>query len=161
MFKSSEPCDINYYCVEHINLLRDSFRRLLGRELISENRSPEAIAREIYLAPFIVVSHNTAVDPIFTYGNQAALTLFEMTWTEFTSLPSRCSAEPPRQQERAHLLAEVSKKGFIEHYSGIRVSKTGKRFEIRNVTVWNLTYPDGTDAGQAASYPEWRFLQET
>ncbi len=61
-----------------------------------------------------------------------------MTWEKFTSLPSRKSAELPNREERAQILAEVSSKGFIDNYSGVRISHTGKRFRIERATVWNL-----------------------
>ena len=52
------------------------------------------LARALYEAPFALVSHNTDSDPRFNYANRTALTLFEMNWNEFTTLPSRMSAEP-------------------------------------------------------------------
>jgi hypothetical protein len=155
-----EPGPNNHYHLDHINLIRESYQRLLGRELIPGD--PLAAAKAIYHAPFVLVSHNTAADPIFNYGNRTALELFEMTWAEFTALPSRKSAELPNREERARLLAEVTAKGFIDDYCGIRISKTGKRFELKNVTVWNLHDPDGTPngiyRGQAATWRDWQYL---
>ncbi|MEO0948740.1 MAG: MEKHLA domain-containing protein [Cyanobacteria bacterium J06641_5] len=156
------PAEANQYLAEHIAIVRDSYRKLLGRDLLSASPSLSGseAARAIWEAPFMVVSHDTAADPIFNYANQATLKLFAMTWEEFTALPSRQSAEPPTREERAHLLAQVTANGFVENYSGIRIAKTGQRFEIRNVTVWNLTRPNGTYVGQAATYSdrELRFL---
>lgn len=157
-----EPAEANQYLAEHIAIVQDSYRNLLGRDLLgaSQSLSGSESARAIWEAPFMVVSHDTASDPIFNYANQATLRLFAMTWAEFTALPSRQSAEPPTREERAHLLAQVTANGFVENYSGIRIAKTGQRFEICNVTVWNLTHPDGTYAGQAATFSdrEIRFL---
>ncbi|MGB3612437.1 MAG: MEKHLA domain-containing protein [Elainellaceae cyanobacterium] len=152
------PNDRNHYHADHVALIRESYRRRLGWELLPGDWSKLEAAKMIYEGPFVVVSHNTATDPIFNYANRIALDLFEMTWAEFTALPSRCSAEPPTQTERSRLLAEVTANGFIDHYSGVRASKTGKRFEIQNVKVWNLAHPDGTYAGQAAAYSDWTFL---
>ena len=151
-----EPTEANQYLAEHIAIVQNSYKKLLGRDLLASVPSLSAVeaARAIWEATFMVVSHDTAPDPIFNYANQATLRLFAMTWEEFTALPSRQSAEPPTREERAHLLAQVTAKGFVENYSGIRIAKTGQRFEIRNVTVWNLTHPDGTYAGQAATYSD-------
>jgi len=48
------------------------------------------------------------------------------------------------------LLAEVTEQGYIDHYEGVRLSKTGKRFLIKNAVVWNLLDDDGGYKGQAA-----------
>ena len=153
-----EPSPANSYLVEHINLLRSSYKNLLGKDLFYSELTDIEIAKEIYLAPFVVVSHDTSPNPIFNYGNQAALKLFEMTWQEFTSLPSKQSAEPPNREERARLLEAVTNEGFIEDYSGIRISKTGKRFMLKQVTVWNLIDRDRRYCGQAAVCSHWDYL---
>lgn len=153
-----EPSAANSYLVDHIRLLRHSYRQLLHRDLLAADLEDEAAAQAIYTAPFVVVSHDTAADPIFNYANQTALNLFEMTWAEFTALPSRQSAEPPNREERDRLLATVTRQGYIDNYSGIRISKTGKRFWIQDVTVWNLSDRDGNYQGQAAFYSHWQFL---
>lgn len=69
------------------------------------------------------------------YANLTAQRLFEMTWYEITSLPSRLSAEPESREERARLLAAVSKRGFIEDYCGVRVSSSGRCIMIEQETV--------------------------
>lgn len=58
-------------------------------------------------------------------------------------MPSRLTAEAPNRAERARLLAEVTARGFIEDYSGRRISHTGQRFLIERATVWNLTDAEG------------------
>ena len=92
------------------------------------------------------------------YGNRAALALWEMSWDEFTRTPSRLTAEAPNREERARLLAAVTARGFIDDYSGVRISKTGRRFKISQATVWNLVAADGTPCGQAAMFAQWEFL---
>lgn len=152
------PAADNGYCVDHINCLRRSFRSLLGEDLVDSRLSPVDAALLIYRASYVVVSHGVGPDPIFNYGNQAALNLFEMSWSEFTRLPSRQSAEPPNQAERAELLAEVTRQGYIRHYSGVRIAKSGRRFRIQDVTVWNLVDSRKADYGQAAVYSTWEYL---
>lgn len=73
-------------------------------------------------------------------------------------LPSRLSAELVDQKERYRLPAQVSTQGYSDNYSGVRVSKSGRRFMIRDATVWNLI--DGQDhyRGQAAMIREWEPL---
>jgi hypothetical protein len=105
-----------------------------------------------------VVSHNTDRDPIFNYANQTAMRLFDMSWIEFTRLPSRLSAEAINREERARLMLRVTRDGFIDDYRGVRISAGGRRFEIINATVWNLVDAEGEYRGQAAAFHHWRNL---
>ena len=95
---------------------------------------------------------------MLNYGNQAALNLWEMSWDELTRTPSRLTAEMPEQEERARLLAAVTERGFIDDYSGIRISKSGRRFRIAKATVWNLVTERNEPYGQAAMFDYWEFL---
>jgi hypothetical protein len=116
------------------------------------------MARNVFHAPFVLVSHGTETDPVLNYGNQTALSLWEMSWAELTRTPSRLTAEAPNREERARLLAAVTAHGFIDDYSGIRISKTGRRFRIAQATVWNLLDGHNHYAGQAAIFSRWEFL---
>ena len=149
------PCPANHYHVEQAERLRRTFQALTGRDLIDPTLSPEAGAEALFHAPFVVLSHNTAPDPILTYGNRAALKLFALTWDALTHMPSRYTAEAPNRAERARLLAEVTARGFIDDYSGVRIAQTGQRFLIERATVWNLTDEEGQLCGQAAMFQEW------
>lgn len=120
--------------------------------------APAELAAKIFHAPFVLVSHGTETDPVLNYGNQAALALWEMSWAELTCTPSRLTAEAPNREERARLLAAVTARGFIDDYSGIRISKTGRRFRIAQATVWNLLSASGQPCGQAAMFAHWEFL---
>jgi hypothetical protein len=152
------PTEKNNFLVKHAQLLKDSYRHLLLKDLIENTHSDEAFARQLFHASFAVVSHDTASDPVFNYANLKALELFELNWKDFTRLPSRLSAEPVNQAERERLLAEVTQKGYIDHYEGVRISSTGKRFMIKNAVVWNLMDGGGCYKGQAAWFGEWTFL---
>ena len=153
------PCLANRYQAEHAERLRRSFHALTGRDLIDPALSPEAAAEALFHAPFVVLSHDTGPDPILTYGNQTALELFALTWEELIQMPSRLTAEAPNRAERARLLAEVTAHGFIDNYCGVRISRTGQRFLIEQATVWNLTDDEGQLCGQAATFREWRFVE--
>ncbi len=115
-----------------------SLKYWTGRELLAGVSSPTDLARKVFEAPFVVVSHGLEADPILNYGNRTALALWEMSWEELTRTPSRLTAEAPNREERARLLAAVTAHGFIDDYSGVRISKTGRRFRIARATVWNL-----------------------
>jgi hypothetical protein len=155
-----EPSKSNGYLSDHVKLLCDSLRSLTGRELIPPEHQGTDAAKFLYFAPFVVVSHNNRSDPIFNYGNRVALDLFEMSWAEFTVLPSRQSAEPPNREMRSQLLQSVSTRGYVDHYAGMRISKSGKRFWIDDVTVWNLVDAQGTYQGQAATCNQWKFIED-
>jgi len=109
-------------------------------------------ARQLFEAPFALMSHNTAADPIFNYGNRRALLQFGYTWAEFTQLPSRYSAEPIAQEERSALLAVSRSQGIIENFQAIRIDRWGKPFTITNGILWNLMDEKGAYIGQAATY---------
>jgi hypothetical protein len=81
-----------------------------------------------------------------------------MSWEEFTQTPSRFTAEEPQREERARLLQAVNAIGFIDDYSGVRISKTGRRFLIESATVWNVLSGVGERIGQAATFTDWKWI---
>jgi hypothetical protein len=141
--------------LKHVETLCVNYERFTGRDLIDAATDAADLIQRMAEAPFAVVSHGTQVDPVFNYANNRALELFEMTWEEFTMLPSRLSAEAPDQAERARLLEKVSRQGYVDDYSGVRISKSGRKFIIRNATVWNLYDAHGNYYGQAALIRDW------
>ena len=153
-----EPSTQNRYLAAHVARLLSSFRHWVGKDLIAPGPSEEIQARELFYAPFAVLSHDTAVEPILNYANQTALRLFDLSWDELIVMPSRLTAQAPAQAERARLLARVSEQGFIDDYRGVRITKSGRRFLIERATVWNVLHENGTPYGQAATFSEWRFL---
>jgi len=144
--------------IEHVLNLLDSYRYWTGMDLISQEGSPEQRVKALFKAKFAVLSHGTQEDPILNYGNQTALELWEMTWDEFTSIPSRLTAEPVNREERARFLAQVTHNGFIDTYRGVRISRSGRRFLIEQATVWNILDANGRSAGQAATFSHWTYL---
>jgi hypothetical protein len=152
------PDEANSFLAEHAGLLMNSYRQWTGRDLVDPGLSMAEQARALYEAPFVVASHGTGDDPVFNYANRAALTLFETGWPDFVSMPSRLSAESMERAQRAQLLGSVSRRGFIDDYSGIRISTTGRRFRIRDATVWNLVDAHGAPAGQAVMFRNWEYI---
>ena len=143
---------------KHIKRLIDSYHNFTGLSLIPKNQPLSNLKHYFDQVDFVLLSHGTEDDPILNYGNQKALTLWEMTPTEFLQTPSRQTAEAPLREERARLMKMVTEKGFINDYQGIRISKTGKRFQINQATVWNVTDENGQKIGQAATFKNWVFL---
>jgi hypothetical protein len=152
------PSEKNNYLSKHAALIRHSYSHWLLSELIPECTNELDFAKRLFEADFAVVTHNSLIEPIFNYANQKALELFEFDWQDFTCLASKHSAEPINQSERERLLAVVTKNGYIDHYEGIRLSSTGKRFVIKNAVVWNLIDKHQSYQGQAACFKHWTFL---
>ncbi|KAA5545008.1 MEKHLA domain-containing protein [Adhaeribacter rhizoryzae] len=144
--------------IQHSKLLADSFASVTGKSLLEGEYSPEELAEKLYKAPFVLLSHGTQPDPIFNYANQTAQRLWEMDWPQFIQMPSRLSAEPVAVAERAAMLAEAKRKGYISDYNGVRISSNGKRFIIKDAILWNIYDNAGTYQGQAATFKEWQFL---
>jgi hypothetical protein len=143
-------------------LISRSYRHWLARDLLpaigASDPDVQTLAKALFDAPRVVVSHGTEADPVLNYGNRSALTLWEMSWEELIRIPSRHTAEAVAREERARLLDEVTRHGFISNYAGVRISSTGRRFRIFEATVWNLIDTEGRPAGQAASFDRWEFL---
>jgi ribosomal protein S18 acetylase RimI-like enzyme len=142
-------------------LMRDSLRRLTGRDLTHGLDTSAGVAAALATAPFGLVAHDAAKDPVFVYGNHTALDLFQRTWDDFTAMPSRLSAETVGRSERARMLRRARNKGFVDGYHGVRVSASGRRFEISGATLWNLVDDQGRHHGQAALLPLWTHLEDS
>ena len=136
-------------------ILLDSFKHCLGYQLISREETAEKQSELLFKADFVVVSHGTELDPILNYGNEAALNLWEMSWSYFTQTPSRMTAEPVNREARQAMLQQAKTQGYIDNYSGVRISKTGKKFLIEKAIIWNLLDPQGNKCGQAATFSDW------
>ncbi|QLG88870.1 MEKHLA domain-containing protein [Chitinibacter bivalviorum] len=140
-----------------VQLMLDSYRRLVGRELLPADWPLEQAAHWLqFEAPFCVLAHEASSDPRFIFANTTAQRCFEYSAAELIGLPSRLSAEAPNRQERQQLLDTVSRQGYATGYRGLRIAKSGRRFWIENVTVWNLIDDTGVCHGQAATYEKWQ-----
>eukprot|EP00669_Euglena_mutabilis_P002328 TRINITY_DN12948_c0_g1_i1.p1 TRINITY_DN12948_c0_g1~~TRINITY_DN12948_c0_g1_i1.p1 ORF type:complete len:187 (-),score=31.74 TRINITY_DN12948_c0_g1_i1:129-665(-) len=157
-FSLAEPTEANAFKREHALLLHRSYERLLGRPLAGIPAGDPDLGGALYRSPFVVLAHDAAADPRLFYANLAAQRLFELSWAEVAGMLSRLTAEPAAAEQRERFLLDTRLAGFKTGYVGTRVSKTGRRFEIRDVTLWNLL--DETDAfcGQAVVFHDTRPL---
>ncbi len=153
------PSDSDFdFLVSQTRRMLSSYRHWTRQNLWPEDRPDSILVKEVFEAPFVLCSAGIEEDPILNYGNQKALALWEMNWKTLTRTPGRHTAEPMERAERDHFLKTVKEKGYIADYSGIRISSTGRRFEISRATVWNLLDASGRYAGQAAMFREWKFI---
>ena len=137
-------------------LMAASFERLAGKPLVEP--SPGGLEQALWEAPRAIVAHGTEPEPRFFYGNRIALELFAMTAAEFIGLHSKRSAEPALRQERASMLAGLTRHDIVDDYAGVRIASTGRRFAISHAQVWNIVDEHSGRHGQAATFAEWRFL---
>jgi hypothetical protein len=56
------------------------------------------------------------------------------------------------------MLLQALEQHAIEGYSGVRISRSGRRFQIRNARLWTLWDTDGQPCGQAAAFSDWWWL---
>lgn len=142
---------------EHAKLLVDSFKKWTGKELLGYVPG-ESLREQLFQASIVILSHGTELDPVLNYGNRRGLELWEMDGETFTRTPSRLTAEPMERQERDRFFEAVTANGYVDNYTGIRISSTGRRFYILKATVWNLVDEDGAYKGQAAAFSEYQYL---
>ena len=135
-----------------LGLIAESYRRLTGRALIPAGADP---AEALWNAPRVILAHGTEADPVFFFGNRAALDRFGMTFDDFVAMPSRFSAEPGNRAERQAALERVAAHGFIDDYGGNRIAADGRRFRVEAATIWNLVDADGVVHGQGAAFDRW------
>lgn len=153
-----QPSEENAFLADYVAILFDNFKHCTGKELIAPGNDICETAKAIWNAPFAVASHSADADPLFVYANRTALQLFEMDWRQLARTHSSQSAEPVHRTERIRMLERVHEKGYIDDYSGIRISTCGKRFYIENAIIWNLEDHHHQYIGQAAMFTNWEFI---
>ena len=154
------PFEMNEQRQRHLERVLSSYQKWTNRKWHHLDQSgTQQWHKSIFFAPKVLLSHDTSNDPIFNYGNQVALQLFEVSFDELTAMPSRLSAEPLLQEEREKLIQSVREYGYTDDYHGIRISSSGRRFYIPKATVWNVLDEQNQIIGQAASFENWTFLK--
>lgn len=134
----------------------DSHARRVGSELIERSGNAELDAAGLFALNAVILSHDGGDDPHFVYANQAAADLWRMPVSELFGMPSRLSAPPEHQAERASMLKDAAGSGVLTGYAGERVAKDGTRFMIEDATLWTVDYPQGP--GQAVVFTSWALL---
>ena len=124
----------------------------------SPRLSRRLTAQELFSCGFPVLAHDGGSDPTLTYANAAALQLWETTWTDLIGLPSRLTAPESERNERRHALGEAQALHALTGYSGIRISRKDRRFQINNARIWTLWDEQQQPCGQAASFSSWWWL---
>jgi len=144
--------------VAHCHLLAQSFQHWTGRPLLDAWTADQDLAERLYQAPFALLSHDRSEDPCFTYVNHTAQRLWEMDWNAMIGMPSRQSAEAQEQAQRSQALGSAGQAGWVDGYTGVRISAGGHRFRIINGIIWSLVDAHGAVLGQAATFASWEYL---
>ena len=139
-----------------------SYLRLTGENLVTDldadSTSDGEICAAMYTSADPLLCHDGTSDPLFNYANRAAQELFELTWDQFVGMPSRLSAGPGAQAERNQLISEATESGYYTGYSGIRVSHSGREFEIQDAVLWRVTDEKERVLGLACRIPRWHYV---
>lgn len=141
-------------------IILNSYKKLLGKDLIARDLNEIEQSKSLFYASFAVFSHGTEKDPIYNYGNLTGLNLWERNWEELTKTYSRQTTEPNLREERQELLNETTSQKYVTNRQAIRISKTGKKYQINDVTVWNLFDKNDKYCGQAATFSDWILLNK-
>lgn len=131
----------------------DSHASRVGTELIERTGNAGTDANALFMLNAVILSHDGGDDPHFVYANQAAADLWRMDVSELIGMPSRLSAPPEHQAERASMLKDAAASGVLTGYAGERFAKDGTRFMIEDATLWTVDYPQGP--GQAVVFTSW------
>jgi hypothetical protein len=136
----------------------DSHASRVGTELVERTGNADSDAESLFTLNAVVLSHDGGDDPHFVYANLAAADLWRMPVNELIGMPSRLSAPPEHQAERASMLKDAAGSGVLRGYAGERIAKDGTRFLIEDATLWTVDYPQGP--GQAVVFTTWTALPE-
>jgi PAS domain-containing protein len=128
----------------------DSFRRHFSHDLFDRAGDPAEDARRLFDLPQAVLAHDTSPEPLLDWANRAAAAAFDATPESLLGRPSAATAPADAVADRGKLFEALARDGFVTGYSGVRVSLTGRRFIIDDVTVFELFDAAGQPAGHAA-----------
>ena len=148
----------NAETLEWLGLVEESYQHLLGKKLIDDQRQGIPLAKFLYNAEFVLLSHRFEDVPRFVFANLTAQKLWGYSWDEFIGMPSSQSAEEDEQEARNRLLEQSNRYGFIDNYQGVRVAKGGLRFKVMDVVLWNVQDKEGATIGQAAMFDKFSFI---
>lgn len=144
--------------IAHSKLLQDSFLHWTKNFLVNKQLNQLGLAQALYESPRVILSHGTQADPIFNYANLAAQKLWGFSWEEFLKMPSRLSAEPIELADRNELFRKTNQYGFASDYTGVRITKEGRRFLIKDAVLWTVIDGAGIHYGHAVVFENWEFI---
>lgn len=136
--------------IDRAAVILDSYRHHLGRDLFPRSGSAATDAERLFDLPMGVLAHDTSTPALLDWANRAAAVAFDATPTALLGRPSAATAPADATANREQLFTRLREQGFVTGYEGVRISLTGRRFVIADVTVYELRDRDGRAAGHAA-----------
>jgi hypothetical protein len=156
----SLPGENNGYHADFIARVAQSFHHVTGRSLLEEAAlDPKALGLSAWFGEFALLTHRGDAGAVLNYGNRFALKLWEMDWNSFTATPSSNTAPHDASAGRDLLMEKVARENHVSGYAGVRISRSGRRFVIEDVTVWRLLDDKGGSFGMAAFFRRFRYLE--
>ncbi|CAB9507466.1 MEKHLA domain-containing protein [Seminavis robusta] len=101
---------------------------------------------------FGILSHGIQEDPIYNYGNAAALELFDNTIEDLCQTPSRYSTVESLMDDREQLIQSINTFGHGTIRDATRRTTKEKLFVIATIWIWHVFDDNGTRIGLAALY---------
>lgn len=159
--KTTIPSGCVFNITNHIYSIDSSLASLSGKGLLERINGwlPDdekfTSADQIHTSTrFNVLSHGNQTDPVFDYGNNAALTSFGYQLDEFVQITSKYSASIQEgfREEREKLMQDIRNFGWGIARNQIRITKQGDLFQIDKIIVWNIYDDTGIRTGQAALF---------
>jgi hypothetical protein len=155
----ARPDAANGFQGDFVARVARSFAHVTGRDLFAEaGIDPAEPGASAWRGSFALLTHRGDAAALLNYGNRFALDLWEMDWDQFTATPSAATAPDDDIAERRQMMDQVARSGFVSGYEGRRISRSGRLFVIRDVTVWRLSEPDGGGFGVAAFFRQYEYL---
>lgn len=144
--------------VTHVKLVDASLGNLTGRS-VAVRMGLDPSSSDIYESicnseRYVLISHGTEDEPIFNFGNVAALTAFFRSWESLIAMPSAKSVvlRSVDEEMRIQLMQKVTDDNFVEGASGIRIRDDGTYLKFMDAVVWNCFDEEGCKIGQAAFF---------
>eukprot|EP01023_Acetabularia_acetabulum_P002262 TRINITY_DN10883_c0_g2_i5.p1 TRINITY_DN10883_c0_g2~~TRINITY_DN10883_c0_g2_i5.p1 ORF type:complete len:312 (-),score=71.09 TRINITY_DN10883_c0_g2_i5:137-1072(-) len=141
--------------ITYLLLLVESYKRQVGKPLL-EGIDITQIAQGVWEAPFALLSHDpTEEGKPYIYVNQGGLQALDCQWDDVVGKSSIEEGEEAIQRQQ--LLDETLEKGSLIGSEIKWRNKAGALITIPELSMFNVTAPDGEVVGQAVVMDKWEY----
>ncbi len=144
-----------------VELILKSHQVAFGKDLLAvEKRKPtlRLLSQELFSISIVVLAHNWGNDPLINYCNSDGLKLWRRRWNQMVGMPSRLTAPLGESKERNLNLKKALGANSVVGYQGVRVDSLGRRFLIKDASIWTIWTKKSFPCGQAASFSSWDYI---
>jgi PAS domain-containing protein len=139
---------------DHALLLNQTYQHWFGDYLVNE-QDPGNVLAALNEDERVIFSLGLEPEPVFNYGNVKALGLFGYELAEFIQLPGRATMAPDQATIDQMLQDEIGKQGYVADYTGVRLDKRGRSWQIEAGKIWQLVDNLGRLHGFAGCFTDW------